>query len=256
MAGLLAGKAALVTGARGGIGAATARALAEAGAAVAVCGRAAGDCAEVVDRIAAAGGMAFDHALDVGDLAAVKARVAGATERLGRLDIVVNNAGVIEPMAPLAAVDPMAFDRALRINVSGPAAIIAAAWPWLKGGGRVVNLLSGAALRPLHGWAAYCAGKAALLMLTQAVELEGAAADLHCFGLAPGLVDTGMQAAIRAAHINAISDVPQEKLASPAIAARAIAWLASGAGDDLGGTMVDVRDVDFGRRAGLATHSG
>jgi NAD(P)-dependent dehydrogenase (short-subunit alcohol dehydrogenase family) len=251
MAGSLVGKTALVTGARGGIGAATARALAEAGAAVAVCGRKPGDGAATVAAIEAAGGKAFDHALDVGDLAAVKARVAAGAERLGRLDIVVNNAGVIEPMAPLAAIDPMAFDRALRINVSGPAAIIAAAWPWLMGGGRVVNLLSGAALRPLHGWAAYCAGKAALLMLTQSVELEGAAAGIHCFGLAPGLVDTGMQAAIRAAHINAISDIPQEKLSSPGSAARAIAWLAAGAGDDLGGTMIDVRDGDFRRRAGL-----
>jgi len=253
MTGPLAGRAALVTGARGGIGAATARTLAEAGAAVAVCGRAAGDCADVVAEITAAGGMAFDHALDVGELATIKARVTGAGERLGRLDIVVNNAGVIDPMAPLAAVDPIAFDRALRINVSGPAAVIAAAWPWLKGGGRVVNLLSGAALRPLHGWAAYCAGKAALLMLTQSVELEGGPAGIHCFGLAPGLVDTAMQAAIRAAHINAISEIPQQKLASPAIAARAIVWLASGAGDDLAGTMVDVRDAGFGRRAGLDT---
>jgi NAD(P)-dependent dehydrogenase (short-subunit alcohol dehydrogenase family) len=251
MAGPLAGKAALVTGARGGIGAATAQALARAGASVAVCGRKAGDGAATVAAIAAVGGLAFDHALDVGDLGAVKARVAAVAERLGRLDIVVNNAGTIEPMAPLAAVDPVAFDVALRVNVSGPAAVIAAAWPWLTGGGRVVNLLSGAAIRPLHGWAAYCAGKAALLMLTQSVELEGAPAGLHCFGLAPGLVDTAMQAAIRAAHINAISDIPREKLAGPEIAARAIAWLASGAGDDLAGTMIDVRNPDFSRRAGL-----
>jgi NAD(P)-dependent dehydrogenase (short-subunit alcohol dehydrogenase family) len=251
MAGQLAGKAALVTGARGGIGAAAALALAEAGAAVAVCGRKAGDGAATVAAIEAAGGKAFDHALDVGDLETIKMRVAAAAERLGRLDIVVNNAGVIEPMAPLAAVDPVAFEAALRVNVSGPAAVISAAWPWLMGGGRVVNLLSGAAVRPLHGWAAYCAGKAALLMLTQSVELEGAAASLHCFGLSPGLVDTGMQAAIRAAHINAISEIPREKLAGPESAARAIAWLASGAGDDLAGTMIDVRDPDLRRRAGL-----
>jgi NAD(P)-dependent dehydrogenase (short-subunit alcohol dehydrogenase family) len=256
MAGPLAGKAALVTGARGGIGAATARALAEAGATVAVCGRKPGDGAAAVAAIEAAGGKAFDHALDVGDLGAVKARIAAAAERLGRLDVIVNNAGVIEPMAPLAAIDPLSFDAALRVNVSGPAAVIAAAWPWLMGGGRVVNLLSGAAVRPLSGWAAYCASKAALLMLTQSVELEGAPAGLHCFGLAPGLVDTGMQAAIRAAHINAISDIPRERLSGPESAARAIGWLASGAGDDLAGTMIDVRDADFRRRAGLVTHPG
>jgi NAD(P)-dependent dehydrogenase (short-subunit alcohol dehydrogenase family) len=251
MEGPLAGRAALVTGARGGIGAATAMALARAGAAIAVCGRGAGDCDAIVAVIEAAGGRAFDQALDVGDLAAVHARVEMAAERLGRLDIVVNNAGVIEPMAPLPDIDPEAFDRALRINVSGPAAIIAATWPRLADGGRVINILSGAAIRPMHGWAAYCASKAALLMLTRSVELEGAISGIHCFGLAPGLVDTAMQASIRSAHINDISNIPREKLSSPEIAAQAIAWLASGAADDLAGTMIDVRDESFRARAGL-----
>jgi NAD(P)-dependent dehydrogenase (short-subunit alcohol dehydrogenase family) len=247
----LDGKAALVTGARGGIGAATALALAEAGAAVAVCGRRPGDCAATVATIEAAGGVAFDLALDVGELRAIRQTVEGAAARLGRLDIIVNNAGVIDPMAPLPEVDAEAFDRTLRINVSGPLAIVTAAWPHLRNGGRVINLLSGAAARPMLGWAAYCASKAALLMLTRSLDLEGAPAGIRCFGLAPGLVDTAMQANIRAAQINEISNIPREKLTSPDAAARAIAWLAGGAGDDLAGGMVDVRDEAFRQRAGL-----
>src|SRR5689334_12068726 len=82
-------KKALVTGARHGIGGRTAVALAEAGASVAVCGRNPGDCDAVVEEISASGGKAFDHALDVSDLAAVAGRVAEAAERLGGLDIVI-----------------------------------------------------------------------------------------------------------------------------------------------------------------------
>lgn len=247
----LAGKVALVTGARHGIGAAAALALAQGGAAVAVCGRRPGDCAAVVAAITAAGGTAADFALDVADLGGTRQRVDAITRHFGRLDIVVNNAGVIEPMAALAAVDAVAFDLALRTNVSGPAAIITAAWPHFAEGGRIINLLSGAALRPLGGWVAYCTSKAALLMLTRACDLEGAAAGIRCFGLAPGLVDTAMQASIRAAHINEVSEIPQARLSPPDEAGRAIAWLASGAGDAHAGSMVDVRDAAIRAAVGL-----
>jgi NAD(P)-dependent dehydrogenase (short-subunit alcohol dehydrogenase family) len=248
----LSGKAALVTGARHGIGGAAALALAKAGATVAVCGRRPGDCNEAVAALEAAGGKAFDHALDVSDLGAIRARIDAAAERLGRLDIVVNNAGIVDPMALIAEVDPLAFDAAMRINVTGPAAIISAAWPHFRDGGRIVNVLSGAAVRPMTGWAAYCASKAALLMLTQSVELEGATSGIRCFGLSPGLVDTAMQDAIRRTRLNAISDVPRENLTTPDAAATAIGWLASGLGDDLAGTMVDVRHEGFRHRVGLS----
>ena len=97
----------------------------------------------------------------------------------------------------------------------------------------------------MHGWAAYCSSKAALLMLTRSIDEEGKAHGIRCFGIAPGLVDTAMQASIRAAGINEVSQIPQERLADPRVSAGAIAWLASGAGDDRAGTMVDIRDADF-----------
>lgn len=245
MSASLAGKTAIVTGARHGLGAATAMALADAGATVAVCGRKAGDCAQVVGLIEKAGGRAVDAALDVADLANIESRIADIAGQLRRLDIVVNNAATIEPMAPIAALDMEKFDLAMRVNVSGAAAVVKAAWPLLAGHGRIVNLLSGAATRPLHGWAAYCSGKAALLMLTRAIDEEGKAEGIRCFGIAPGLVDTAMQASIRAAGINEVSNIPQEKLSDPKVAAKAIAWLASGAGDEYAGAMLDVRDADF-----------
>ena len=246
----LSGKVALVTGARAGIGAAIAAELARCGATVAATGRRRGDCAEVVAAITAGGGSAFDEALDVADLGSIGQRVSALVARTGRLDIIVNNAALIEPMVPVAELDAAAFDLAMRTNISGPAAIVIAAWPHLAGS-RIVNILSGAALAPVHGWAAYCTSKAALLMLTRAIDLEGAARSTRCFGLAPGLVDTAMQERIRLAHINAISELPRSKLRQPGDAARAVAWLASGAGDGYAGTMVDVRSEEFRMKAGL-----
>jgi NAD(P)-dependent dehydrogenase (short-subunit alcohol dehydrogenase family) len=246
----LESKTALVTGARHGIGGWTAKALAEAGAAVAVCGRKAGDCDEVVAGISASGGVAFDHALDVADLAGVAGRVEAVAQRLGSLDIVVNNAGVIEPMATIDRLDPLAFDRSCRINLSGAAAVVAAAWPHLKGKGHIVNLLSRAGVEPVEGWAAYCATKAGLHMLTRSIDLEGKPQGIRAFSFAPGLVDTDMQAAIRSAKINRISDIPRENLTAPERPAAMIAWLVSGMADDLAGGMIDIRDPEVLRRIG------
>lgn len=240
MSGSLHGKVALVTGARAGLGAATVLALAEAGATIIATGRRAGDCADVVAAVIAKGGTATDFALDVSDLAAIPARAAAALAVHGRIDILVNNAATIAPMAKLSELDPLAFDRSLTVNVSGPAALVAALWPSLKNG-RVINVVSGAANHAMTGWAAYCAGKAALMMLTRSIQLEGADIGLRGFAFAPGLVDTDMQASIRVAKINQISDVPRESLQPPERPARVIAWLASGAADDLAGQYVDIR---------------
>ncbi|KKB11054.1 hypothetical protein VE25_14835 [Devosia geojensis] len=244
----LSGKVALVTGARRGLGAATAIALADLGATVIACGRRPGDCADVVAAIKAEGGKADDLALDVADIAAIPARVAAAILRHGGIDILVNNAATIEPMAPLARLDPAGFDLAMRVNVSGPAALVAALWPAMaaRGGGRIVNVVSGAAREALPGWAAYCTSKAALLMLTRSIALEGADAKILGFAFAPGLVDTDMQAAIRESRINRVADIPRENLLPPEIPARAIARLAAGAHDDLSGSYIDIRDENLG----------
>jgi len=246
----LGGKCALVTGARRGIGAETARALARCGAVVAACGRNAGDCIEVVDHIAREGGVAHEVALDVSQLHRVEEQVRIAIEMLGGLDIVINNAAVIQPMARLGLIDPEQFDRACRINLSGPLAVVNAAWDSLKGNGRVLNLLSGAAVRPLEGWAAYCASKAGLHMLTRAIDLEGTPEGIRAFGFAPGLVDTGMQDAIREARINRVSEIPRKQLAPAHKPAEMIAWLVSGQADDLAGRMTNIRDPAVRERMG------
>ncbi|MBZ9938467.1 SDR family oxidoreductase [Mesorhizobium sp. BR1-1-16] len=248
----LEGKVALVTGARSGLGAATVEALARAGATVIACGRKAGDCNATVETVTKSGGRAFDLALDVADIPGIPARIEAALAPAGGIDILVNNAATIAPMATLGELDAVSFDHAMTVNISGPAALTSALWSHFSAkGGRVINVVSGASNQPLLGWAAYCASKAALLMLTRSIELEGAGLGIRGFAFAPGLVDTGMQANIRAARINEVSNIPRENLAPPERPARIIAWLASGAGDDLAGQYVDIRQEGLAERAGL-----
>jgi NAD(P)-dependent dehydrogenase (short-subunit alcohol dehydrogenase family) len=236
----LSGKIVLVTGARTGLGAATAQALAELGATVIAAGRRVGDCAGMGEAV-------HDFPIDVADLTAIPGRIEALLARFGSLDILVNNAATIAPMAPIGAFDPLAFDAAMRLNVSGPLALTTALWPHLRSG-RVINIVSGAANTPLQGWAAYCASKAALLMLTRSIDLEGTARGTKAFAFAPGLVDTAMQEEIRAAKINAISDIARETLLPATTPARFIAWIATGAFDDLAGTYLDIRNTDLATR--------
>ena len=137
-------------------------ALAELGGTLIVTGRKAGDCAATADQITAAGSVASDLQLDVSDLKSIPERVAAAAALYGPIDILVNNAATIGPQALLGELDAVAFDDALRVNVSGPTALVAALWPSMRGrGGRIVNIVSGASNRAISGWAAYCASKAA-----------------------------------------------------------------------------------------------
>lgn len=248
----LAGKSILVTGASRGIGRAITEAAAKAGAAVALTARSAGALGEVAAGIKAAGGDAMAFPGDAGEEAAIQDVVANAAEHFGGLDGLVNNAGMIDPIARMEAAEADDWLTCMNVNVVGPAMFVAAALPYLRAGkGVVVNISSGAAHRPLEGWAAYCASKAALWMQTQALHLEeGEAIDVY--GASPGTVDTEMQGQIRASGVNQISQIPRENLAPPALPAAGVAWLMAERPADLRGQDVNVRAPDFLARAGIA----
>ena len=250
----LSGKVAIVTGASRGIGAAAAEALAAAGAAVMLTARDGKLAGKVADGIIAAGGTAAVQACDVAEYTAVEALAAATTQRFGRPDILINNAGIIEPIATIAQSDPAVWASNIQINLVGAFNAVRAVLPGMKaaGGGTIVNVSSGAALRPLEGWSAYCSGKAGMAMLTQAIKLEEATNGIRVFGFQPGTTDTDMQVLIRASGMNIISQIPRANLTPVAHPARAIVYLCTPEADDLIGAEFSLRDEAFRKRIGLA----
>lgn len=249
----LTGKVVIVTGASRGIGAAAAAALAAAGASVMLTARDGSLAGNVAQSIMAAGGTATARACDVSDYAAVQALVAETRSRFGRIDALVNNAGVIEPIGRITDTDPAAWARNIEINLTGAYYAIRAVLPDMiaAGGGTIVNVSSGAAIRPLEGWSAYCSGKAGLHMLTRAIALETAAQGIRVFGFQPGTTDTDMQVQIRASGINQISQIPRGNLTPVAHPAAAIVYLCTPAADDLAGQEFSLRDEAFQARLDL-----
>jgi len=249
----LKGKVALITGASRGLGEGAARALAAAGAAVMLVARDGALAASVARDISAKGTTAEALACDVSDYAAVERAVSETKARLGGLDILINNAGVIEPIAEVATSDPAAWARSLSINLIGAYHVLRAVLPGMlaNGGGSIVNVSSGAAYRPLEGWSAYCAGKAGLAMLTRSIALETAGKGIRLFGFSPGTIDTDMQVKIRASGMNMVSRIPRGELSPVEHAVRGLMYLCTRASDDLLGQDASMRDEAFRGRIGL-----
>jgi benzil reductase ((S)-benzoin forming) len=192
----LTGKVAVITGASRGIGAHLARDFAGRGMRLGLCARSAPVLADGEGVVAAR--------LDVRDADAVDRFARSVEERLGRIDLWINNAGVLTPIAPLRRADVGEWDQHIQINVAGAFHGARAYVNHLRRlgaagrGGVLVNISSGAGRKPYFGWSAYCAGKAAVDMFTRCLAIEEADIDLRAHAVAPGIVDTLMQEQIRA----------------------------------------------------------
>jgi 3-oxoacyl-[acyl-carrier protein] reductase len=243
----LQGKIALVTGASRGLGEGAARALAQEGATVMLVARD-GALAQSVAREIGAAALTCD----VSDYAAVERTVSATRRQLGGLDILINNAGVIDPIAEVASSDPADWARNIQINLIGAYNAMRAALPGMlsAGGGTIVNVSSGAAYRPLLGWSSYCAAKAGLAMLTRSITLETMGRGIRIFGFSPGTIDTDMQVKIRASGMNMISRIPRDKLSPVAHAVRGLLYLCDTASEDLIGGEVSMGNEEFRRRIG------
>lgn len=230
----LQGKVALVTGASRGLGAAIAVALAEAGAKLALLSRS--PCEATCDAVHAAGTQALARSCNVGSYGEVAEAAAGLLEHFGRLDIVVNNAGVIEPIGHLGDTDPEAWRHSLTTNLIGPYNVVRATIAALEAsGGVILNISSGAAQVPREGWSAYCAAKAGLAMLTRSIHHDYGARGVRVYGVQPGVVDTDIQAKVRASGMNEMSRIAQADLAQPMAPACLIARLCEMRPEDLRG---------------------
>ena len=244
----MAGKVVLITGASRGIGAEAARAFVAAGAQVGIAARS----EQALDALAQETG-ALPLACDVANFGALADAVAQMRERCGRLDVLVNNAGIIEPIAPLAEADPDAFGALIDINLKGVFHGMRAALPVMmaQGAGTIITVGSGAAHNPLEGWGAYCAAKSAAWMLTRVADIEARGRGVRVMSLSPGTVATDMQRTIRDSGINAVARLDWSAHIPPDWPARALVWMCSADAEPWVGREVSLRDESIRKRLGL-----
>ncbi|PVA09612.1 short-chain dehydrogenase [Pelagivirga sediminicola] len=244
----MTGKSVLITGASQGIGAATARLFAEAGARLVLMARGRGPLEALAQELGA-----IAHAGDVAQIEDLNAAVARAQEHHGGLDVLIGNAGIIGPMAPLATSDPGEWAGTININTTGVYNGMRAAMPVMQaaGGGTILTVSSGAAHRPVEGWSAYCASKAGAAMLTASADLEGRADGLRVMGLSPGTVATDMQRDIKASGVSPVSRLDWSEHIPPEWPARALLWMCSDKADAHLGREISLRDPDIRAAIGL-----
>jgi NAD(P)-dependent dehydrogenase (short-subunit alcohol dehydrogenase family) len=239
----LDGRVAVVTGASGGLGAAAARALADAGGTVIITGRREGHLAAVVESIRAAGGTAHARVLDIARPAAVREVFAEIAQSYGPLDILVNNAAQAH-QADVLDVGDEDWSRIVDVNLTGS---FSASQSFLRHRttGRstsIINIASLAALVGVRGQVAYSASKAGVVGMTRALAIEVARNDVRVNALAPGYFATGMPGEVladEAATAALLRKIPQRRVAQPDEIGPPILFLASDASRFMTGAVLN-----------------
>jgi NAD(P)-dependent dehydrogenase (short-subunit alcohol dehydrogenase family) len=228
----LQGQVAIVSGASRGLGLAVCEWLAQAGAAVVMVAR--GE-EKVVAEARRIGGRAWGVAADVSDLEQVEQVVEVALEKFGRIDLLVNNAGVIWPIDEVAEADPEEWAYNIHVNLVGPFYLAHSVLPTMieQRYGRIVNVSSGLSSAVYAGLSAYSAAKAGLDQLTRILAAEVKDAGITVNALYPGIVDTDMQSDLRSVDTSeSVIDLSffhqaadERRLITPHEAARQVYWL-------------------------------
>jgi 3-oxoacyl-[acyl-carrier protein] reductase len=187
-------RVALVTGSSRGIGLAVARRLADDGLAVVINSRSAADSKEAAEEIRKAGGDSISISADLSSPHECRTLIETAVQELGRLDVLINNAGTPGPQVPVEACELRDWVSTLNVNLTAPFLLIRAAIPHLKehGQGRIINISSGAGIQPMVNSGPYGVSKAGLIMLTRILSAELAAEAVKVNCVTPGLVLTDM----------------------------------------------------------------
>jgi NADP-dependent 3-hydroxy acid dehydrogenase YdfG len=237
----IVGKVVVITGASSGLGEATARYLAERGATVVLGARRADRLETLVDEISQAGGKAFAHVTDVTDAAQVQALVDAAVGKYGRIDVILNNAGVM-PHSPLERRKIDDWNRTIDINIKGVLYGVAAALPHMQRqkSGHIINVSSVAGHRVGPGSAVYAATKTAVRVISEGLRQEVKPWNLRTTIISPGAVATELPNSITEADVAKGIGQFYEQYAIPADSfARAVAFAISQPED------VDINEILF-----------
>jgi NAD(P)-dependent dehydrogenase (short-subunit alcohol dehydrogenase family) len=255
----LDGKVAVVTGGGRGIGRAAAIILARAGAAVVVAARMAQQIEETAETIRQDSGQARAVSADVSNWSAVQRLAEETTRAFGPADIVVANAGIIDPVGDTWEVAPDDWARNLNVNLTGAFYTARAFLPAMveQPSGALIFVSSGAATHPVPGWSAYCAAKAGLdhFVRNLAAEVDQRGLPVRVHTLYPGIVDTAMQEKVRGMSEDQFSQAARFRayhtdgwLRPPKEPGTLIWWLATPMAADLHGQVVSMDNVVIRRR--------
>jgi NAD(P)-dependent dehydrogenase (short-subunit alcohol dehydrogenase family) len=241
----LGGTVALVTGASRGLGRAGALALAEAGADLALTARSAADLEGVADEARARGVRAETFRADLRSAAEIDAMVSAAEAAFGRIDVLVNNAGIAGSEKPALELSAAEWDAVLAVDLRAPALCARAVGRGMaaRRRGRIVNVASIGAIVPFPRLAPYCASKAGLVQLTRVMALELARHNVQVNVVCPGYFSTPMNEAFfaTAAGQEVIQRaIPMRRLGEPAELGPTIVFLASEAASFMTGAVITV----------------
>lgn len=247
----MTGKTVLITGASRGIGAEAARVFAANGANVVLFARSKESLHTLAGEI---GDKALALSGDVSKYEDVAAAVQSCVDTFGGLDVLIGNAGVIEPISRMATADPVGWGHAIDINLKGIFYGMRAALPVMQkaGGGTILTVSSGAAHGPIEAWSHYCSSKAGAAMLTMSLHQEESENGIRAMGLSPGTVATQMQREIKTSGINPVSKLAWEDHVPADWPARALLWMCSPDADEFVGSEIRLRDEAILGRIGLA----
>ncbi|MCW5881264.1 MAG: SDR family oxidoreductase [Anaerolineae bacterium] len=247
----LAGQTALITGGGRGIGRAVAHDLAAYGATVVLAARSAHEVNAAAEDLRLRGATAWGLVCDVANPEDVRALVERVVEECGTVDILINNAGILSPMGMTWDVDPEEWAYNIHVNLVGVFRMTHAVLPLMieEGGGRIINVSTGAARSVTPGWSAYGAAKAGLDHFTRILAAEVHPHGVRVNAVYPGATDTQMQADIRRTSDEQFPAAQtfrrrhaEGQLRDPREPAELIVWLCTSHARDLSGQILDIND--------------
>lgn len=244
-------KTLIITGASQGIGEATARLFAKLGANVALIARSKEKIEKISNDINLNGGKSIAIQCDVSSQNEVENAIKLTLKSYNAIDILIGNAGVINPIQNIAEMDISDFDKVIDVNIKGVWYGIKAVLPHMKNGGTIITIGSGAASNALEGWSHYCTSKAAVHHLSSCLDLEMRKDLIRALVLSPGTVATEMQKIIKKSGVNPVSEMNWSDHISPDWVAKCLVWMCSNQADDYLGKVVSLREEKIRQKIGF-----